>query len=74
MAEVAPGLICRPAIGTHYAATLLVLGGDNPERLNNEASFVSLCGISPIEASSGKVIRHRLNRGCNRDTNRAPCT
>ncbi len=46
VAEVAPGLICRPAIGTHHAATLLVLAGDNPERLNNDASFASLCGVS----------------------------
>ena len=71
VAEVAPGLIVRPAIGTHHAATLLVLGGDNPERLDNEASFASLCGVSPVEASSGKVVRHRLNRGGNRDANRA---
>jgi transposase len=69
--EVAPGLICRPGIGTHHAATLLVLAGDNPERLNTEASFASLCGVSPIEASSAKVVRHRLNRGGNRDANRA---
>jgi transposase len=71
VAEVAPGLISRPAIGTHHAATLLVLAGDNPERLNNEAPFASLCGVSPIEASSGEVVRHRLNRGGNRDANRA---
>jgi transposase len=71
VAQAAPGLICRPAIGTHHAATLLVLAGDNPERLTNEASFASLCGVSPIEASSGKVVRHRLNRGGNRDANRA---
>ncbi len=71
VAEVAPGLISRPAIGTHHAATLLVLAGDNPERLNNDASFASLCGVSPIEASSGKVVRHRLNTGANRDANRA---
>ena len=69
VAEVAPGLISRPAIGTHHAATLLVVAGDNPERLINEASFASLCGVSPIEASSGKVVRHRLNRGGNRDAN-----
>ena len=30
-----------------------------------------MCGVSPVEASSGKVIRHRLNRGGNRDANRA---
>jgi transposase len=27
--------------------------------------------VSPVEASSGKVVRHRLNRGGNRDANRA---
>jgi transposase len=71
VADVAPGLIRLPAIGTHHAATLLVVAGDNPERLRSEASFASLCGVSPIEASSGKVVRHRLNRGGNRDANRA---
>jgi transposase len=71
VAKAAPGLTSLPAIGTHHAATLLVLAGDNPERLNSEASFASLCGVSPVEASSGKVVRHRLNRGGNRDANRA---
>ena len=71
VAEVAPALISLPAIGTHHAATLLVVAGDNPERLGSEASFASLCGVSPVDASSGKVIRHRLNRGGNRDANRA---
>ncbi len=71
VAEGAPGLISLPAIGTHHAATLLVLAGDNPERLRSEASFASLCGVSPVEASSAKVVRHRLNRGGNRDANRA---
>ena len=66
---VAPQLVCAPAIGTNHAATLLVAAGDNPERLKSEASFASLCGVSPVEASSGKVVRHRLNRGGNRDAN-----
>ena len=39
--------------------------------MSSEASFASLCGASPVEASSGKVLRHRLNRGGNRDANRA---
>ena len=39
--------------------------------MRSEASFASLCGVSPVEASSGKVVRHRLNRGGNRDANRA---
>jgi len=69
VAEVAPALISRPAIGTNHAATFLVLAGDNPERLQGEASFAKLCGVSPLEASSGKVVRHRLNRGGNREAN-----
>ena len=39
--------------------------------MKSEASFASLCGVAPIEASSGKVVRHRLNRGGNREANRA---
>jgi transposase len=71
VAEAAPELISLPAIGTDHAATLLLTVGDNPERLGSEASFASLCGVSPVEASSGKVLRHRLNRGGNRDANRS---
>jgi transposase len=71
VAEAAQGLTSLPAIGTHHAATMLVLPGDNSQRLNSEASFASLCGVSPVEASNGKVVRHRLNRGGNRDANRA---
>ena len=66
VAEAAPELISLPAIGTDHAATLLLSVGDDPERLSSEASFASLCGVSPVEASSGKVVRHRLNRGGNR--------
>jgi len=71
VAEAAPELLALPAVGTEHAAALLIVVGDNPERLRIEASFASLCGVSPIEASSGKVVRHRLNRGGNRDANRA---
>ena len=45
--------------------------GDNPERLTNEAAFAHLCGVAPLEASSGKTRRHRLNRGGNRQANNA---
>jgi transposase len=71
VAQVAPELVSLPGIGTDNAATLLVVAGDNPQRLRSEASFASLCGVAPIEASSGKVVRHRLNRGGNREANRA---
>ena len=49
----------------------LVAAGDNPERLHSEAAWAHLCGVSPLEASSGKVTRHRLNRGGDRQANRA---
>jgi transposase len=71
VAQAAPELVSLAGIGTDNAATLLVVAGDNPDRLRSEASFASLCGVSPIAASSGKVVRHRLNRGGNREANRA---
>jgi transposase len=71
VAQAAPELVSLPGIGTDNAAALLIVAGDNPQRLGSEASFANLCGVSPIEASSGKVVRHRLNRGGNREANRA---
>lgn len=67
----APQLITQVGIGTEVASALLVAVGDNPERLRSEASFAALCGVSPVDASSGRQRRHRLNRGGNRDANRA---
>jgi transposase len=67
----APELLAITGVGPDVAATLLVTAGDNPERLRNEASFAALCGTNPIPASSGKTIRHRLNRGGDRDANSA---
>jgi transposase len=69
--QVAPELVSLVGIDTDHAATLLIVAGDKPQRLSSEASLASLCGVSPIEASSGKVVRHHLNRGGNRDANRA---
>ena len=50
---------------------LLIAAGDNPQRLHSEAAFAALCGASPVEASSGKHVSHRLNKGGNRDGNHA---
>lgn len=58
-------------VGPQTAATLLSVAGDNPERLRNESALASLCGVNPLEASSGKTVRHRLNRGGNRAANNA---
>jgi transposase len=66
-----PQLLQRPGIGPDSAAALLITAGDNPERMNGEASFAALCGVSPIEASSGKTRRRRLNRGGDRRANSA---
>ncbi|MCI5101153.1 IS110 family transposase [Phaeobacter italicus] len=69
--DLAPELLDRTAIGLNSAAQLLLTAGDNPERLKSEASFAALCGVSPVPASSGKTVRHRLNRGGDRAANSA---
>jgi transposase len=71
VAETAPRLLARRGIGTESASALLVAAGDNPGRLRSEASFAHLCGAAPIDASSGKHERHRLNRGGDRQANSA---
>ena len=70
-ADANPALLAAPGVGPDTAAVLLVAAGDNPERMRSEASFAALCGVSPVQASSGQTIRHRLNRGGNRQANRA---
>ncbi|QTT78091.1 IS110 family transposase [Streptomyces mobaraensis NBRC 13819 = DSM 40847] len=67
----APQLLAPVGIGPDSAATLLITMGDNPERLSTEASFAALCGVSPIEYSSGGRSSHRLNHGGDRQANAA---
>ena len=67
----APALLDVSGCGAISAARLAMAAGGNPERVSGEAAFASLCGASPIEASSGKVKRCRLNRGGDRQANRA---
>ena len=50
---------------------MLLLAGENPTWLRNDAALAALCRASPIQASSGKTTRHRLNRGGNRQANSA---
>ncbi|HEY6427291.1 MAG TPA: IS110 family transposase [Acidimicrobiales bacterium] len=69
--ETAPTLCAVDGVGTDVASAILVAAGDNPERLKNEASFAKLCGVSPLDASSGKQVRHRLNRSGDRQANSA---
>ncbi len=69
--QVAPELTKVKGVGPDVASTLLLAAGDNPQRLVSERSFASLCGVSPVQASSGKTRRHRLNRGGDRQANAA---
>lgn len=66
--ELAPGLLEECGVGPVCAAQLLVSSGE-PSRMTSEASFAALAGTSPVEASSGKQRRHRLNRGGDRQLN-----
>jgi transposase len=67
----APGLLALYGVGPDSAAMLLVAAGDHPERLRSEAAWAHLCATAPIPASSGKVTRHRLNPGGDRQANHA---
>ncbi|MDX2682189.1 IS110 family transposase [Streptomyces soliscabiei] len=66
-----PQLLELTGVGPDSAAILLIAAGDNHDRLRDEASFAALCGVSPVERSSGKSQRRRLNRGGNRQANAA---
>jgi transposase len=69
--KAAPRMLTRPGVGVESAAKLLITAGDNAHRLHNDAALAALCGASPVEASSGKITRHRLNRGGDRQANNA---
>jgi transposase len=65
-----PELLEECGVGPVCAAQLVVSSGD-PARMRSEASFAALGGTSPVDASSGRQQRHRLNRGGDRQLNRA---
>jgi transposase len=67
--QLCPQLRNTYGVGVDISATLVVAVGDNQERMKSEASFAALCGVNPLPASSGKVVRHRLNRSGNRQAN-----
>lgn len=68
--SLAPTLLARRGVGPICAARLLC-AWSCPGRLRSEAAFARLAGVAPIPASSGKVVRHRLDRGGDRRLNRA---
>ena len=65
-----PALLAEPGVGPVSAAHLIV-AWSHPGRCRSDAAFAALAGVSPIEASSGRIKRHRLNRFGDRRLNRA---
>ena len=50
---------CRPLLDKGY----------EQQRKKTEASFAAFCGVNPLTASSGRVVRHQQNRSGNRQAN-----
>ncbi|MCC5949927.1 MAG: IS110 family transposase [Nitriliruptoraceae bacterium] len=71
VAQAAPRTTALFGVGTHNAAQLLCTAGENIDRIHDEAAFAHLCAAAPIQASSGKTQRHRLNPGGDRAANRS---
>ena len=67
----APRTVQLFGVGTQGASQLLVTAGQNIDRLKSEAAFAKICGAAPIQASSGRTTRHRLDYGGDRQANRA---
>jgi transposase len=71
VAAINPAPLAANGVGPDVAGQLLVSAGENHDRVASEAAFAMLCGAAPIPASSGKITRHRLNRGGDRQANAA---
>jgi transposase len=65
-----PDLLGLTGVGPIVAATVLT-AWSHPGRCRDDAAFAMLAGAAPIPASSGKTVRHRLNRSGDRQLNRA---
>ena len=70
-ASVAPAMVAAFGIGPDTAAEMLIVAGDNLDRVRSEPAWAKLCGVCPIPASSGRTSRYRLNRGGHRQANSA---
>jgi transposase len=71
VSAAAPRTVQLFGVGTQAATQLLVTAGQNIDRLRGEAAFAKICGAAPIQASSGRTTRHRLDYGGDRQANRA---
>jgi transposase len=67
-AAIAPRLLTLPGCGTLSAAKLLSEIGPI-DRFRSDAQLARHAGVAPLDASSGKHQRHRLDRGGNRQLN-----
>lgn len=70
MSRLAPELLTEPGLGALTGAEVLI-AWSHRGRVHSEAAFAKLAGVAPLEASSGQVVRHRLNRGGDRRLNLA---
>ncbi|MFI5615718.1 IS110 family transposase [Amycolatopsis sp. NPDC051903] len=68
--QIAPALIGLAGVGPISAAQILI-SWSHPGRFRSEAAFAAFAGAAPIPVSSGMTHRHRLNRGGDRQLNRA---
>jgi transposase len=68
--DVAAPLLDRPGVGPISAAQAIV-SFSHVGRCRNDAAFAALAGAAPLPASSGNTQRHRLNRGGDRQLNKA---
>ncbi len=68
---VSPAMVAAFGIGPDTAAEMLIVAGDNVDRVRSEPAWAKLCGVCPVPASSGKTSRYRLNRGGHRQANSA---
>jgi len=70
VAAMCPALLEQPGIGPVTAAVVLIAWSHHG-RVRSEAAFAALAGVNPVPASSGRTVRHRLNRGGDRSLNAA---
>jgi transposase len=70
LADQVPHLLDEPGVGPISAAAIY-LAWSHRGRIRNDAAFAALAGVAPLPASSGQTTRHRLNRGGDRQLNRA---
>jgi transposase len=68
--ELAPGICDEPGVGPISAAQLLI-AWSHRGRIRSEAAFARIAGTAPIPATTGQTVRHRLDRGGDRQLNRA---